>query len=162
MAVDNAVYEFGYGLARVFAERTRGGLDCIGHHQHRRLAALWVGARVREGSLVDFLAGVLAAVGDIEIFGHAGTMVFAYKAAYYLGQTGLVGKLQAVGHVVDYNGRATLGRQRVVRVDAVLIFCKECRVGQFANIVVESAGTHELHVGTYAHGGIAGEVAHSD
>ena len=63
-------------------------------------------------------------------------MVFAYKAAYYLGQPGLVGKLQAVGHVVDDNGRATLGGQRVVRVDAVLIFCKEGRVGQFADIVV--------------------------
>ena len=110
--------------------------------------------------LVHVLVWMLAAVCDIEIFGHAAAVMLADEAAYYLRQTGLVGKLQAVGNMVDDYSRAAFGRQGIVGVYSVLVLGKEGRVHDLAYVMIEGTGSHELYVGPNACGGIAGEVAH--
>ena len=82
-----------------------------------------------------------------------------FLTLYHLGQAGLVGKLQAVGHMVDHDGGTALGRQGVVGVDTVLVLGEEGGVGEFADVMIKRSGTHKLHIGADTGCGVAGEVA---
>ena len=79
---------------------------------------------------------------------------------YYGRKFGFVGQRDAFGYMAGHHPGALNGIERVVRIHAVLIFSIESRILDFADIVVESAGAHELYIGADAVGGRRREVAH--
>ena len=99
------------------------------------------------------------AVGGVEIARCSGSVMFGDETAYHLRQFGFFGQYQSFPDVPgDYSG-ALYGLESVVGIDAVLIFGVECRILDFAYVVIEGSCTDKLHICADAACGSRSEVA---
>ncbi len=130
-------------------EGARGGFHGVGHHDQRRLAGLGIGSGIGERRRVNLLAGMLVAVGCVEIARFASAVVLRDEVADRARKIGALGALEPVGHMAYDYSRALQRGEGVVGVDSMLVFGEESRIVDFAYVVIQGARTGQLHVGPY-------------
>ena len=79
---------------------------------------------------------MLVLISDIEILHLPLSVVGKYESLYDVGQIVVLGKFDALCDMVYYHLGTLDSRQSVMWVSVRLVFCKENRSCQFANVVV--------------------------
>ena len=141
-------------------EAFRGSLGGVSHHHNSHFAGLRVGTRIGERFGVDSFVGVLIARLGIEISSQSVAVVLNDEVLDGLRQLSLVGKFDAVGNVAYHNRRALFGREHIVRIHTSLILGEEIRALGFADIVIDGAHTHQLHIGTNQVSRLGSQICH--
>ena len=87
-------------------------------------------------------------------------MVGEDKIFDHLGESVLFGQVHALGDVRNDDFGRFLFRELVVGIDAALVFGEVAGVDELADVVVEGAGAHQLHLGSDFGRDLCREVAH--
>ena len=104
--------------------------------------------------------GVLIASLGVEISCQTVSVMLQNEVFDCLWQFGFFCHFQSVGDVAYHYRSALLRCEHVVRVHSALILGEEVRALDFTDVVIDSAHTHQLHVGTYQVSGFSAEVCH--
>ena len=141
-------------------EAARGCLGGISHHQNRRLLAVGVRTGIGVWLGVDWSvgAGILRLIE--EVFSLSATMMLRDEVHNDLRQLLLHGTAQAILHVFDHDAGAEVGRESLVGILSSLILGEECRIVDFADVVVEGTGTEQLRVCPNGVCSLGGKTAH--
>ena len=86
---------------------------------------------------------MLVLIFNVEELGHARAVVGHDEVAYDGGQILTLSHFHALGDMIDDDACALLVVEVVVRVDTSLILGEEYGVSHFADVVIQSTGTHE-------------------
>ena len=86
--------------------------------------------------------------------------MLGYEVLHHIGQLSLFGPLESVDDMAYHHTCALHGVECVMRIHAMLVLGKERGIVYLAYVVIQSSGTHKLHIGVYAVGGIGSERTH--
>ena len=105
---------------------------------------------------------MLVLIFNVEELGHARAVMGHDEVAYDSGQILTLSHFHALDYVIDDDASALLVVEVVVRVDTSLILGEEYGIGHFADVVIQSTGTHEQRVGTNLIGYLSSQITYSD
>ena len=161
LRVDNFLHQVADAFFVILGQAARSGLYRVGHHQN----GLFLGERIRTGvgehGFVWLFSRVFVLPRNVEIFGFPFAVVGCYEVLDDLGQVVFFGQFHAAGNVADDYLRTLFVVQVFMRIDtSPLVFGEEHGILHLTDVVVESAGTYQLALGTDAVGGFGSQVGH--
>jgi hypothetical protein len=107
-----------------------------------------------EQLFVDLFSGIGILPGDIEIFGHARSVMCLDKVDNLLRQVIFLCNLHPILHVVDNDPGTLFKRESRMRIHSGrLILGKEGGIDHFPDIVIERTGSYQGGIGSDFHCG---------